>query len=120
MLKIPQSSYRIGDESICNRCTECGALKEEYTDEELGLFIVILGTFVHREPALAAPFLPDILVIVSKVALHHSFSWQCESATQLPGSSQSVAHQFIRCVLHQLAPSGVFYQIFLTQNNGDI
>lgn len=91
-------------------------MKEEYTDEELGLFIVLLGTFIHREPALACPFLPDILVIVSKVALHHTFSWQYESSTHLPGGSQSVAHQFIRCVLHQLAPNGIFYQIFLTQN----
>lgn len=97
---------------------ECGALKEEYTDEELGLLLVILGTFIHREPGIAAPFLPDILVLVSRVALHQSFSWQCESTTQLPGGSQSVAHQFIRCILHQLAFSGIFYQIFLTQNNG--
>ncbi|XP_055645545.1 protein unc-79 homolog [Toxorhynchites rutilus septentrionalis] len=29
----------------------------------------------------------------------------------------SVAHQFIRCVLHQLSPNGVFYQIFLSQAN---
>lgn len=91
-------------------------MKEEYTDEELGLFIVLLGTLIHREPSLAVPFLPDILILVSKVATHHTFSWQYESSTHLPGGSQSVAHQFIRCVLHQLAPNGVFYQIFLTQN----
>lgn len=111
-----QSSFRIGDECFSERCSECGALKEEYTDEEIGLFFVLLGTFIHREPALACPFLPDILVIVSKVANHHTFSWQYESSTHLPGGSQAVAHQFIRCVLHQLAPNGVFYQIFLTQN----
>lgn len=110
------SSFRVGEECISERCTECGVLKEEYTDEELGLFIVILGTFIHREPSLASPFLPEILVIVSKVALHHTFSWQYESSTHLPGGSQSVAHQFIRCVLHQMAPNGVFYQIFLSQN----
>lgn len=87
-----------------------------YTDEELGLFIVLLGTLIHREPSLSSCFLPDILILVSKVATHHTFSWQYESSTHLPGGSQSVAHQFIRCVLHQLAPNGVFYQIFLTQN----
>lgn len=91
-------------------------MKEEYSDEELGLFIVLLGTFIHREPALACPFLPDILIMVSKMAHHHSFSWQYESTTHLPGGSQAVAHQFIRCVLHQLAPNQIFYQIFLTQN----
>jgi protein unc-79 len=115
-----QSSFRIGDECFSERCSECGALKEEYTDEELGLFIVLLGTFIHRESALACPFLPEILVSVSKVALHHTFSWQYESSTHLPGGSQAVAHQFLRCVLNQLAPNGVFYQIFLTQNPENI
>lgn len=69
---------------------------------------------------MACPFLPDILVIVSRVALHHTFSWQYESSTHLPAGSQAIAHQFIRCVLHQLAPNGVFYQIFLTQNPENI
>lgn len=51
---------------MCERCSECGAVKEEYTDEEMGIMLIILGTFIHREPTLAAPFLPDILTIVSK------------------------------------------------------
>ncbi|XP_058827136.1 protein unc-79 homolog isoform X1 [Topomyia yanbarensis] len=111
------SASRVGDECVCERCAECGAIKEEYTDEEMGIMLIIVGTFIHREPALAAPFLPEILATVSRVALHSTFPWQCESTTHLPGGSQSVAHQFIRCVLHQLAPNGVFYQIFLTQAN---
>lgn len=41
-------------------------MKEEYSDEELGLCVVILGTFIHREPSLAASLLPDILTIVAK------------------------------------------------------
>jgi len=28
--------------------------------------IIVLGTFIHREPSLAAPFLPEILAVVSK------------------------------------------------------
>jgi len=84
-----QSVFRIGDECTADRCSECGALKEEYTDEELGLFIVLLGTFIHREPSLACPFLPDILVFVSKMAHSHTFSWQYESSTHLPGASQA-------------------------------
>lgn len=51
---------------IIYRCCECGLIKEEYSDEELGLCIIVLGTFVHREPSLAAPFLPDILNAVTK------------------------------------------------------
>lgn len=39
---------------------------EEYSDEEIGIMVIILGTFIHREPALAAPFLPEILTIVTK------------------------------------------------------
>ncbi|XP_055534332.1 protein unc-79 homolog isoform X4 [Wyeomyia smithii] len=114
------SASRIGDECVCERCAECGAIKEEYTDEEMGIMLIILGTFIHREPALAAPFLPEVLTTVSRVALHSTFPWQCESTTHLPGGSQSVAHQLIRCVLHQLAPNGVFYQIFLSQANESV
>lgn len=50
--------------------------------------------------------------------MHSTFQWQYANSTHLPGGSQSVAHQFIRCVLHQLAPNGVFVQMFLTQSNG--
>uniref|UniRef100_A0A1B0CGN7 Protein unc-79 homolog n=2 Tax=Lutzomyia longipalpis TaxID=7200 RepID=A0A1B0CGN7_LUTLO len=112
-----RSSYRVGDDCVCGRCGECGAVLEEYSDEEIGILIIILGTFIHREPTLAAPFLPEILLVVSKFAMQFTFPWQCESTTHLPGGSQSVAHQFIRCVLHQLAPNGVFIQMFLTQAN---
>lgn len=66
---LKQSSFRIGDECNSDRCTECGTILEEYSDEEIGLCIIILGTFIHREPALAAPLLPDILSIVAKYVL---------------------------------------------------
>ncbi|GAB0098713.1 protein unc-79 homolog [Sergentomyia squamirostris] len=112
-----RSSYRIGDDCVCSRCGECGAVLEEYSDEEIGILVIILGTFIHREPSLAAPFLPEILLVVSKFAMQFTFPWQCESTTHLPGGSQSVAHQFIRCVLHQLARNGIFIQMFLTQAN---
>lgn len=61
-----QSTRRVGDYTICDRCSDCGALIEEYTDEDIGILIVILGTFIHREPAMAAPFLPEILTISSR------------------------------------------------------
>lgn len=63
---LKQSLLRVGDECIYDRCSECGTIKEEYSDEELGLCIITLGTFIHREPALAAPLLPEILGIVTK------------------------------------------------------
>lgn len=113
-------SNRVGEDTIVDRCPDCGAAKEEYGDEEIGILIIILGTFIHREPQLAAPFMPEILTIVSKFASQPTFPWQYESSTHLPGGSQSVAHQFIRCVLHQLAPNGVFVQIFHTQASGEL
>ncbi|XP_068085270.1 protein unc-79 homolog [Anabrus simplex] len=112
---LKQSSFRIGDDCIYERCSECGAIKEEYSDEELGLCIIVLGTFIHREPALAAPLLPEILGVVATVALNATYPWQSESNIYLPGGATSVAHQFLRCVLHQLAPNGVFVQMFQTQ-----
>ncbi|KAJ8981492.1 hypothetical protein NQ317_007018 [Molorchus minor] len=111
---LKQSSFRTGDDCVNERCSECGTVKEEYSDEEIGLCIVTLGTFIHREPALAAPMLPDILSIVAKVATNAMYPWQSESNIHLPGGAISVAHQFIRCVLHQLAPNGIFTQMFQT------
>ncbi|XP_071438717.1 protein unc-79 homolog [Hetaerina americana] len=110
-----QSALRFGEESVYERCCECGSVREEYSDEELGLCIIVLGTFVHREPALAAPLLPEVLRVVAKVALNATYPWQSETNIYLPGGAISVAHQFLRCVLHQLAPNGVFVQMFQTQ-----
>ncbi|KAF8766719.1 Protein unc-79 like protein [Argiope bruennichi] len=108
-----QSSYpRIGDDMVIERCTECGAVIEEYSDEEIGLCIVILSTFVHREPAMAAPLLPKMLRIVARIASSPKYPWQGECNIHLPGGSVSVARQFLRCTLHQLAPNGIFVQIF--------
>lgn len=114
---LKQSVFRIGDDCIYDRCTECGTIKEEYSDEELGLCIITLGTFIHREPALAAPLLPEILGIITKAASNSMYPWQNETNMHLPGGAVSVAHQFLRCVLHQLAPNGIFVQMFQTHIN---
>jgi hypothetical protein len=58
---MKQSCLRVGDEVACHRCSKCNAPFEEFSEEELGLCIVIISTFVHREPALAATMLPEIL-----------------------------------------------------------
>ncbi|XP_017036034.1 protein unc-79 homolog isoform X1 [Drosophila kikkawai] len=110
-----QSSRRVGDYTIVERCSDCGAHIEEYTDEEIGIFIVILGTFIHREPAMAAPFLPEILTMTSRICLSCTHAWQGENGPPLASSAQAVALQFFRCILHQLAPNGIFLQVFQTQ-----
>ncbi|XP_023177086.1 protein unc-79 homolog isoform X8 [Drosophila hydei] len=109
------SSRRVGNYTIVERCSDCGAVIEEYTDEEIGIFIVILGTFIHREPAIAAPFLPEVLTMTSRICLSGTHAWQGENGLPLASSAQAVALQFIRCVLHQLAPNGIFLQVFQTQ-----
>ncbi|KAL5284179.1 UNC79 family protein [Megaselia abdita] len=112
------SQLRIGDETILYRCDDCGSQLEEYNDEEIGIMIITLGTFIHREPSSAALFLPEIMMTISNFALRAPYPWQNENNTHLPGSSQSVALQFIRCVVHQLAPNGIFMQIFQTEVHG--
>ncbi|XP_047508283.1 protein unc-79 homolog isoform X3 [Pieris napi] len=96
-----------------HRCSECGGSVQQYSDEELGLCVIVLGTFVRREPAAAAPMLPALLHTVTRVVQLGNYSWQTETNTRLPGSAVFVAHQFLRCVLHQLAPNNVFLQVFL-------
>lgn len=52
------------------------------------------------------------------MALNASYPWQNETNIYLPGGATSVAHQFLRCVLHQLAPNGIFVQMFQTHADG--
>ncbi|XP_038207458.1 protein unc-79 homolog [Zerene cesonia] len=106
------SPYR-PDATLRYRCAECGGSVEQYSDEELGLCVIVLGTFVRREPAAAAPMLPALLHTVTRVVQLGNYTWQTETNTRLPGSAVFVAHQFLRCVLHQLAPNNVFLQVFL-------
>lgn len=54
-----------------------------------------------------------------RMALNSMYPWQNETNLHLPGGAISVAHQFLRCVLHQLAPNGVFMQMFQTHINGN-
>lgn len=45
---------------------ECGGAMEQYSDEELGLCVIVLATFVRREPAAAAALLPALLHSVTR------------------------------------------------------
>lgn len=48
-----------------------------------------------------------------------TFLWQKESQNFLPCGSTSIAKKFLRCILYQLAPNGVFAQIFQMKHNGN-
>lgn len=54
----------------------------------------------------------DNFLIDSSISLVTAYPWQSESNIHLPGGATSVAHQFLRCVLYQMAPNGIFMQIF--------
>uniref|UniRef100_F6YC62 Unc-79 homolog, NALCN channel complex subunit n=1 Tax=Xenopus tropicalis TaxID=8364 RepID=F6YC62_XENTR len=96
---------------MSDKCHDCGAVLEEYDEETLGLAIVVLLTFIHLSPDLAAPLLLDIMQSVGRLASSTNFSNQAESM-MIPGNAAGVAKQFLRCVFHQLAPNGIFTQLF--------
>lgn len=38
----------------------------------------------------------------------------------IPGNAAGVAKQFLRCVFHQLAPNGIFPQLFQSNIKGEL
>lgn len=77
------------EELMYERCSRCGHVLEQFSEEEIGMCIIILGTYVHREPALAAPILPEMLRLVSKYAGLTTYQWQNERSVfeRLPKGS---------------------------------
>ena len=51
---------------MLDRCAECNAILEQYDDDVIGYCIVVLATFIHREPSLATPLLLEMLQCVSR------------------------------------------------------
>lgn len=73
-----QSSMTFREETTYEKCFDCGNIIEEFSEEEIGMCIVILGAYIHHEPGMAAPILPEILKLVAKFALSVPYSWQYE------------------------------------------
>ena len=92
-LMIRQSSLRVGEESVWDRCTKCGMPIEEYSEDEIGLCITVLETFISEEPSLVAPLLPEILLSVSRIARNPQYSWEIDSSSFIPSNSRSIARQ---------------------------
>ena len=57
---------RYGENIMADRCPECHAILEQYDEETIGFCIVILSTFIYREPALAMPTVLDSLQSVAR------------------------------------------------------
>ncbi|XP_055879587.1 protein unc-79 homolog isoform X2 [Biomphalaria glabrata] len=106
------TANRHSENVMVERCSECNAILEQYDDETIGLCIINLATFIHREPGLATPKMLDMLQCAASIASGSQYSWQAESNIIIPGNSVSIARQFLRCVLHQLAPNGIFPMLF--------
>ena len=114
---------RIHDESLYEYCMNCNQILEEFSEYELDLCITILGTFLNREPAMAAPLLPLILSLMSKYTIRSPYSWQNSFNTHIhvPGNVRSVAKQLIRCILQNFSTNGIFQQLFSSFfNNNEI
>ena len=108
-----QSHLRIGEDTVIDRCSRCGAIQEKYSHSDLSLCLVVLNTLVSRDPELAAPLLPEILLVVARLAGLALYSWEEEgSLIIIPGNPRSVARQFLRVTLQQLSTNGVFPLIF--------
>ncbi|KAH9514229.1 Protein unc-79 [Bulinus truncatus] len=106
------TANRHNENVMVERCSECNAILEQYDDDTIGLCIINLATFIHREPGLATPKMLDMLQCVASIASGSQYSWQAESNIIIPGNCVSIARQFLRCVLHQLAPNGIFPMLF--------
>ncbi|WAR19666.1 UNC79-like protein [Mya arenaria] len=103
---------RHSENAMVERCGDCNAILEQYDDETIGMCVVVLATYIHREPSLATPMLLESLIAVSRIASSSPYTWQMETNVIIPGNSLSISRQFIRCCLHQLAPNGIFPMLF--------
>lgn len=59
-----------------------------------------------------------MVIFRERLSTVRMYSWQLESNVNVPGSSGRVARQFLKVVLQQLAPNGVFIHMFRTPIHG--
>nr|CDS16594.1 protein unc 79 [Echinococcus granulosus] len=97
------------------RCPWCQMVLETHDETTIGLGLICLATFVHREPGLAAPFLIDMLMVAARIATTTLYTWQRALPNVIvSGNVASIARQFLRCTIYNLAPNGLFTQLFQT------
>ncbi|VDK82310.1 unnamed protein product, partial [Onchocerca ochengi] len=95
------------------RCGYCNELLGNFDEETLSLCMIALETFVHREPAMAAPLLFRIINTVTRLIERPLYPWH-DTLMFVAGNCRSVAKQLLRVLLHQLSSSGIFLQLFDT------
>uniref|UniRef100_A0A914CGD5 Uncoordinated protein 79 n=1 Tax=Acrobeloides nanus TaxID=290746 RepID=A0A914CGD5_9BILA len=92
-------------------CGFCNERLETFDEETISLCLISLSTFLHREPAMAAPLLLRIINAVTRFIDTPQFPWH-DSNVFVAGNSRSAAKQLIRVILHQLSGSGIALQLF--------
>lgn len=60
------STAKAREQLLVDRCPDCNAVLERYDEDTISLGIICMSTFIYREPALAAPLLPDMLKCVAR------------------------------------------------------
>ncbi|XP_065069505.1 protein unc-79 homolog [Rhopilema esculentum] len=93
------------------KCPDCQSCVRDYDQETVNLCIVVLSTFIHRDPEMAAPLLMEMLGVVSRKILANGTSFIDACNSHKPRSAASLAKQFIRCVFVQLSPNGLFPEL---------
>ena len=64
------STMNAREQLLVDRCPDCNAVVERYDEDTISLSIICMSTFIYREPALAAPLLPDMLKCVARSVCH--------------------------------------------------
>ena len=59
--KSQQHGQRVNEQVLMDKCPDCRTVLEQFDDEVIGLCVVAMATFIHREPTLAAPHLLEII-----------------------------------------------------------
>ncbi len=66
--KRSMPSIKFDQPATVDRCPKCHAVLEAYDEDVISMCIVALSCFIHREPALAASLLSDMLQSVARSA----------------------------------------------------
>uniref|UniRef100_A0A7E4W212 Protein unc-79 homolog n=1 Tax=Panagrellus redivivus TaxID=6233 RepID=A0A7E4W212_PANRE len=92
-------------------CGFCNDALETFDEETISLSLICLSTFVHREPAMAAPLLFRIITSVARFVDSAQFPWH-DYSIFVPGNSRSAAKQLLRVTLHQMSACSIALQLF--------
>ena len=80
-------------------------------------FCTVNENFVYKEIKLSTVLYCQLEHLIYTWFICHIHLFY--SNMMIPGNSVSIARQFLRCVLHQLAPNGIFPMLFQSSFEGN-